>query len=133
MDPVDIPLTFKDDGTFTGDGAGTNQSSGTAVGCSGQGGLSMKFHVTGKAIETYEKQSMHINLGSPAPMAYNFTGECPTEGADSIQATLPAAKVTAAYDMKGEVGEAIDKSEETMPGITNSLHLEIVKTDEPAP
>jgi len=133
MDPVDIPLTFKDDGTFTGDGAGTNQSSGVAAGCSGQGGLSMKFHVTGKAIETSEKQSMHIGMGSPAPMAFNFTGQCPNEAADSIQANIPAAKVTATYDMKGEVGEAIDKTEDSTPGITNSLHLEIVKTDEPAP
>jgi len=129
MDPVDIPLTFNDDGTFTGDGAGSIQAGGVAEGCTGQGGLSMKFHITGKAVETSQKQSMHIGIGSPAPMAYNFTGQCPNDSADSIQTTVPAAKVTATYDMKGAVGEAIDKTEETMPGVSNSLHLEIVKRD----
>jgi hypothetical protein len=129
MDPVDIPLTFNDDGTFTGDGAGSIQAGGVAEGCTGQGGLSMKFHITGKAVETSQKQSMHIGIGSPAPMAYNFTGQCPNDSAESIQTTVPAAQVTATYDMKGAVGEAIDKTEETMPGVSNSLHLEIVKRD----
>jgi len=133
MEPVDIPLTFNDDGTFTGDGAGTFQTGGVAVGCSQQSGLSMKYHVLGKAIETSEKQSMHIGLGIGGPMAYNFSGKCPDSPGDSIQANIPAPKVTATYDMKGEVGEAIDKTEDSTPGITNSLHLEIVKTDEPAP
>ena len=133
MEPVDIPLTFNDDGTFTGDGAGTFQTGGVAVGCSQQSGLSMKYHVTGKAIETSEKQSMHIGLGIGGPMAYNFSGKCPDSPGDSIQANIPAPKVTATYEMKGEVGEAIDKTEDSTPGITNSLHLEIVKTDEPAP
>ena len=133
MEPVDIPLTFNDDGTFTGDEAGSFQTGGVAVGCSQQSGLSMKYHVLGKAIETSEKQSMHVGLGIGGPMAYNFSGKCPDSPSDSIQANIPAPKVTATYDMKGEVGEAIDKTEDSTPGITNSLHLEIVKTDEPAP
>ena len=62
-------------------------------------------------------------------MAYNFSGKCPDSPGDSIQANIPSAKVTATYDMKGEVGEAIDKTDETMPGISNSMHLEIVKTE----
>ncbi len=133
MDPVDIPLVFKDDGSFIGDGAGGLVGGGVAEGCSEQSGLSMKFHVTGKAVETYEKQSMHIDIGNPSPTSYNFSGACPEGASGSYQVNLPGTKAVATYDMKGEVGEAIDKSVETIPGVTNSLHLEIVKTDEPAP
>jgi hypothetical protein len=129
MEPLDIPLTFNDDGTFTGDAAGTFQTGGVAVGCSQQSGLSMKYHVTGNAIETSEKQCMHVGLGIGGPMAYNFSGKCPDSPGDTIQADIRAPKVTATYDMKGEVGEAIDKTEDSTPGITNSMHLEIVKTE----
>ena len=134
MEPVDIPITFNDDGTFTGDGKGTYQAAGVAEGCSEQSGLGLNFHVSGQAIETSQKQSMAIKLGNPSPMAYKASAECPDAEGASLQATIPSSNVTAIYKMKGEVGEVIDKETPgAIPGIVSKVHVEIVKTAEPAP
>jgi hypothetical protein len=134
MEPVDIPITFNDDGTFTGDGKGTYQAAGVAEGCSEQSGLGMNFHVSGQAIETSQKRSMTIKLGNPSPMAYKASAECPDAEGASLQVTLPSSNVTTTYNMKGEAGEAIDKEVPgAIPGIVSKVHVEIVKTAEPAP
>lgn len=129
MEPADIPITFKDDGTFTGEGNGTYKAGGIAEGCTEQSGLDVAFHVSGKATETSQKQAMHIELAYQSPMAYNFSAQCPDSEGDSFQTTLPSSNVSSFFDLKGEVGEAIDKTEDSTPGIISKMHLEIVKKE----
>ena len=132
MEPADIPITFKDDGTYTGDGTGVYKAGGTAAGCTEQSTLNVAFNVSGQAIETSEKQSMHIDLEYPSPMAYTMTAECDGESGGA-QANIPSMNVKASFDMKGEVEEKIDKEESAMAGIVSKLQVKIVKVPEPAP
>ena len=132
MEPANIPITFKDDGTYTGKGNGTYKAAGTAAGCTEQSALEVEFSVSGQATETSEKQSMHIDLEYPSPMAYTMTAECEGESG-GVQTDIPSMNVKASFDMKGEVEEKIDKEESAMAGIVSKLQMKIVKVPEPAP
>jgi hypothetical protein len=126
---LEVPITFEDDGTFSGDAEGAYEASGTAAGCNEQSTTKVKFHITGQAIEQYQKNSMHIEIEYPSPLANSFSGVCPDdpEGNLSLQSDIPVMGVKSAFDMKGKVGEKIDRVDETMPGIVSSFHLEIVQ------
>jgi hypothetical protein len=126
LKPVDIPITFEDDGSFTGEGEGAYEAGGTAAGCTEQSTAHVQFHVSGQAIEQYQKNTMHLEVEFPSPLAYSFSAQC--EGAsDSMQTDIPAMNIKSSFDMKGDVGEKIDRKDETMPGIISEYHLEIVK------
>ncbi len=132
MEPADIPITFKDDGTYTGEGTGTYKAAGTAAGCSEQSALDVVFNVSGQATETSLKQSMHLDLEYPSPMAYTMTAECEGESGGAA-ANIPSINVKSSFDMKGELGEEIKKEESAMAGIVSKVQLKIVTLPEPAP
>jgi hypothetical protein len=130
MQPVDVPITFEDDATFSGDGAANFQSAGTALKCSGQSSSSLTFHVSGQAIEMSEEQSMHFQLENSSPTVTNGSVQCPVIGEVHTQNTTEN-KVVLPFDFKGEVGEAFDYHMPVIPGHTSTMHLEIVKLSEP--
>jgi hypothetical protein len=133
MPPVDVPITFEDDGTFKGDGAANFQAAGTSPQCSSQSSSSLMFHVSGQAVETSEEQSMHFQFESSSPTVTNASVECPVVGEVNTQNTTENKEVLP-FDFKGQVGEAFDyHMPVTMPALTSTMHMEIVKTDEPAP
>ena len=127
MRPVTLPITFNDDGTFSGDGEGTYEAGGAVEGCAEQSSAGVKFHVSGKATEQFQNNSMHIDLEFPAPITYNFSAECPDDARESLQANVPVMKVKAFFDMKGTVGEKFDRTQDSMPGVLSKMHLEIVR------
>lgn len=130
MGPAKIPLTFKDDGTFQGDGNGTFDGGGTAGDCAEQSTLSLPFHATGHATETSVKQDLDINLEFAMPMALSVSTNCPDTGGDSYQANLPAANVKLPIKTNGKVGEKIVRSQNSTPGFVTKTEFEIIKLDE---
>jgi hypothetical protein len=131
MAPVDIPIDFKDDGTYTGEGEGAFVAGGSAAGCTEQSTTKVKFRVSGKTTETSKEQAMHVELQYPAPLAMDFSGDCPDEpdGHLSLRQDIPVINAKSAFDMKGEVGEEINRTEDSMPGIVTKMHLEIIKKE----
>jgi len=130
--PVDIPIAFNDDGTYTGDGEGAFLAGGTAAGCTEQSTTKVKFRVSGNATETSKEQALHLELEYPAPMIFDFSGECadePDGGHLSLHRDIPVINAKSIFDMKGAVGEVIDRVDDAMPGVVTKMHLEIVKKE----
>jgi hypothetical protein len=127
-EPVEVPITFADDGTFSGDATVKFNGAGTALLCSGQSTSSVKFHVSGKATEQFKHNSMHLVLENTSPEAGSFSGQCPGGSASNKGTT--SKNVVLSFDMAGKLGEILDRP---MPapvaGVVSSMQLEIVKRD----
>ncbi len=130
MQPLDVPIVFKDEGTFSGDSVANFQAAGTAAPCVGQGSSTLAFHISGLAIETSEKQSMHFQIETSSPTVSNATIHCPVIGGINTRNTTQQ-KMALPFDFKGDVGEAFDYHMPAIPGHTSTLHMEIVKLAEP--
>lgn len=126
MQPVDVPIVFADDGSFSGDGVASFQAAGTATPCSGQSSSNLTFHVSGMAVETSGEHSMHFQLENSSPTVSNGVIQCPVVGGVATHNTTDG-KLVLPFDFKGEVGEAFDYHMPAIPGHTSTMHLEIVK------
>ncbi|MEO8465002.1 MAG: hypothetical protein ABI640_06645 [Gammaproteobacteria bacterium] len=129
MPPVDVPITFKDDGTFSGDGTAKFQASGTALVCSGQSTSTLGFHVSGQAIETAEEQSMRFKFENSSPTVTNSSVRCPVIGEQGSQ-NVTKGQVAIPFNFTGDVGETFDSHMPVaIPGHTSTMHVEIVKKE----
>jgi hypothetical protein len=128
MQPVDVPITFDDDGTFKGDGAANFQATGTSPLCSGTAGSDLTFHASGQAIETSLEQSMHFQFANTSPTVTDSSITCPRK-TFKTQTTTEGHEVLP-FDFKGNVGETFDYH---MPvaifGVNSTMHVEIVKRE----
>ena len=78
MTPVEVPITFRDDGTFTGEQVQASfQGNATAAMCQGQYASSMALKVSGDATEEWNKNFMNIKVEKASPTTSNFAGQCP--------------------------------------------------------
>jgi cytochrome c5 len=130
MQPLNVPIVFKEDGTFSGDSEANFQAAGTAAPCVGQANSTLAFHVSVQAIATSEKQSMHFQIENSSPTVTNATVQCPVIGGVNTRNTTQQ-KMMLPFDFKGNVGEAFDYHMPAIPGHTSTMHIEIVKLDEP--
>jgi len=66
----------------------------------------------------FEEQALHLELEYPAPMIFDFSGECadePDGGHLSLHKDIPVINAKSVFDMKGAVGEVIDRVDDAMP------------------
>jgi hypothetical protein len=130
MQPIDIPITFEDHGTFSGEseanfGAAAAVSTKMGV-CAGQSTDSLKIRVSGQATEQFQNNSMHLQLENTSPDVTNFSAQCP-KGAESKQNTH-LEKVLLPFELTGKVGETIDRPMPvTIRGFVSTMHLTIVQ------
>ena len=133
MQPVEVPLIFQDDGTFSGEGLaqfGGAATVSTMVLCQGVYANSLKIGVSGQAIQTSEQRSMKLKLENTSPDVSSVSGQCPYRSF-SNQGTHPG-KTILPFDLEGNVGESLDYSMPAIaPGFKSTMHLEIVKVAEP--
>jgi hypothetical protein len=129
MAPVDVPITFADDGTFSGESTATFQGAANATPCTGRYASTLKFSVSGKAIEVSEgEHSMHLQLENTTPVFNSFSGQCP--GASASNQDTTSHKVDLPFDMTGDVEETLDQPMPVpAPGVVSIMHIEIVKRD----
>ena len=129
MQPVDVPITFDDEGNFKGDGAANFQSTATAAPCSGTASSGLTFHASGQAIETSLEQSMKFQFANTSPTVTDSSITCPYHGETRTQTTTAGHEVLP-FDFKGNVGETFDYH---MPvpiaGVESTMHVEIVKRE----
>ena len=128
MTPVEIPITFHDDGTFTGEQVQASfQGNATAAMCQGQYASSMALKVSGDATEEWNKNFMNIKVEKASPTTSNFAGQCPhASAANSGTEPTPAA---VSLSLTGKVRETLDYFMPSPPGVTTKVHTEIVKRD----
>lgn len=124
--PVDIPITFADDGTFSGDGELKYQGAGSAGACTEQTGSQFKVHVSGKAKQTADEHSMNVKFEKSSPTVTTMSAQCPYHAPIGTQ-TANAEPVSLQFDFTGEVGETRDYQMPGVPGVSSIMHMEIVK------
>jgi hypothetical protein len=127
MKPIEVPIKFEDDGSFTGEGAANFQASGTALMCSGQASSGLTIHASGQAIQTSQARSMQFQLDNSSPTVTNASVQCPYIGERSTHTTTEG-KTVIPFDFKGNVGEAFDyHMPVAIPGVNSTMHVEVVK------
>jgi hypothetical protein len=128
MQPVDIPITFDDDGTFKGDGAAKFQATAASPQCIGTAGSGLTFHASGQAIETSWVRSMHFQFANSSPTVTNSSITCPMN--EFKTQTTTAGHEALPFDFKGAVGETFDyHMPVAIPGVNSTMHVEIVKRE----
>jgi hypothetical protein len=128
MQPVDIPITFDDDGTFKGDGAAKFQATAASPQCVGTAGSGLTFHASGQAIETSWVRSMHFQFANSSPTVTNSSITCPMN--EFKTQTTTAGHEALPFDFKGAVGETFDyHMPVAIPGVNSTMHVEIVKRE----
>jgi hypothetical protein len=126
---VDVPITFADDQSFTGQ-APVNTQVDISGACQGQvAAADAAIKVSGNAIETAEKHAMHIELDGGSARTANATVTCPGGSFGFSMQPMMGQSSLPSFDLKGVVGEATDKRLLSYPGISSNLHLEIVKRE----
>lgn len=128
MQPVDVPITFNDDGTFSGDSTAQFDSTGVALPCTDRATSKLNFHVAGQAISTPEAQSMHFKFDNSSPTVTNASIQCPYVGEKKTQSTT-AGTVVIPFELKGKIGETTDYRMPGIPGVVSKMRVEIVKRE----
>ena len=132
MAPIEVPITFHDDGTFTGDDATASfQGTSTAMMCRGQSTNALGLRVSGDAVEEFEKNVMHIKLDKATPDASHLSVQCPYGSASSSHSD--AAPVTIDLTLSGKVRESLDYLAPSPPGVISTVRTVIVKRDSAGP
>ncbi len=129
LQPLDIPITFEDDGTFSGEAVANFKGAAVVSPCAGQYTDSLKVRASGQAIETTDEQSMRLKLENTSPDVSSVSIQCPYGGAN--KQSTHSEKTILPFDLKGNVGEFLDYSMPNIPGFVSTTHLEIVKLAEP--
>jgi hypothetical protein len=128
MQPVDVPITFDDDGTFKGDGAANFKGTDTSPLCIGTTDSGLTFHASGQAIETSLVRSMYFQFANSSPTVTNSSITCPMN--EFKTQTTTAGREVLPFDFKGAVGETFDyHMPVAIPGANSTMHVEIVKRD----
>ena len=128
MLPMDIPLTFEDDGAFHGEAGADFRGSGVAADCAVQAGSNSKYSISGKAIETGKEHSMRLTLKTNSPVNGSGNYRCPD--ASGSFAKEVGGKGEWPFEMRGEVGEALSTPlPSPAPEITSTGRIEVVKKE----
>ena len=128
MGPVDIPITFQDDGSFEGQQEVHWYGNDSAYVCSGDFTTAMTLKVSGKAVEDEKTHKLHLQIESLTPLHGVADAHCP---AKSISAPIPAAGSrggSLTKDSEGRVGDTLIYTPPGVPGgISVVFSAEIVK------
>jgi hypothetical protein len=126
MPPVDVPITFRDDGTFTGEASATLQGAGAGAGCTLQSGGAIKFSVTGKAVQTWREHYLEATISAASTVSTQGTARCP-EGTFARQFSGTTGEPLTVR-LEGNVGEVADVPlQSPAPEVRSVGRFEIVK------
>ncbi len=128
MGPLDIPIEFKDDGTFSGEGDLRSQGSGVMGDCTLAGSGGLRLAASGRAVQKWDEQYLRVEFKPAGQTTTAGSVRCP-EGGAARQFT-GTSNETLSVELKGEVGEVASVPMRSPdPSVTNSVTVEIVKRD----
>jgi len=126
MGPIDIPITFHDDGSFEGEQTVYINGDAVAMVCTGESTASMTLRVKGNAKEEFQNNRMHVEMESGSPMRGNATANCPR--VHRTESFAGGSQSVLEKDIQGRVGDTMMwKPGVGLPGITTIIVGEIVK------
>lgn len=129
MGPVDVPITFHDDGSYEGEATAYIEGNATVSVCSGETVGQMNIKVSGNAVEDADTQKMSVKIENGGKETGKASAVCPR-----VQRTVSLSGNTsnAAIDMQflGQVGEAREQViAAPSPGTEATVQAEIVKVE----
>jgi hypothetical protein len=126
MGPVDIPITFQDDGSFEGQQEVFWYGNDSAYVCSGDFTSAMTLRVSGKAIEESKNHHLHLQLENLTPLHGIANAHCPVK---SVSAPFSGgSKGSLSKEFEGRVGDKLIYIPPGIPGgISVVFSAEIVK------
>jgi len=109
MGPVDIPIRFRDDGSYEGRGmlpfAAQGSVNANPVHCADQSQAGMQVKVYGKAVEGPQKYQMHIELTNLTRNTGATAQECNFPYGSGVFALNGGDKASFGFDVIGLVGD----------------------------
>jgi hypothetical protein len=128
MEPLDIPISFEDDGAFHGQATAKFVGAGAAGDCSVQTAANRNFSVAGTATETENEHSMEVALKVESPLNASGAYQCPDQSGGVTKSIWGNGEWP--FHLRGEVGEMLEMRMPS-PGaeITNTGRVEVVRRD----
>ena len=129
MMPLDIPIEFAGDGTFTGDSMAKFRGGDHVDDCVVQSTASMRLVVSGSAVQTAEEHFLEMTIKAGSPMSGEATGRCPDIALS--RSLSDSTDETWQVRLEGKVGEVANVPMRPLaPGVVTTARVEIVKLDE---
>ena len=128
MEPIDIPITFEDDGSFTGEAVVDFKGHGAAAPCSAEYSSSVNIRASGQMIATAQERHMRLKLENTAPAVNSVSAQCPQ--ASFSKPNVPGAALPATvlpFDLDGNVGDYQRYKMPAPANLSSELRVEIVQ------
>lgn len=124
--PMEIPITFHDDGSFNGEAVLYFNGTEMVSYCSGQTTSVISVKVSGRATEQFQNNHMVLRMENTNPMAGVTYVQCPQK---SVTTPLRGgAQRSIDFHLIGKVGEAVMFSPLAgIPGVDSAVRAEIIK------
>lgn len=103
MGPIDIPITFQDDGSYQGEQTIFINGNAVALQCTSASLATMVLRVTGNVREDPKNHRMHLQLESGSPLRGNASAVCPY--ASKTGSFAANSQSTLERELTGTVGE----------------------------
>jgi hypothetical protein len=130
MGPIDVPITFHDDGTYEGTGQLPLAGAGRDRGCASQSEGSLNIRISGKAVEDETNSSMHIELTNTGPATGTTGVQCPMySGVFPLQG---GNKRLVTFDAQGRAGEKAEAPFPLGPLVDAHVQVQIIDLSSPA-
>jgi hypothetical protein len=130
MGPVDIPITFHDDGSFEGEKTVFFTGKGVEYVCTGESVSAMTLRVSGETVEQFQNNHMHLKMDNASPMKGSAAAQCPYISRNG--AISGGQYGSLEKDLQGRVGESLLFTPSVMvPGVKTIVRAEIVKAGAP--
>jgi hypothetical protein len=124
--PVDVPITFRDDGRFEGDAVLMQGGTAATEDCSGQTAGRWHIRVSGTSEQQGDAPNrLQLKLENASGMESERSGRCQS-GSFAVrdQSTGPGA---VSFDFVGRVGETVLQVFTPEPEVRSTVRLELVK------
>jgi hypothetical protein len=129
MAPLEIPIEFAADGTFSGDSMASFRGGDRLDDCVAQSTASMRLVVSGSAVQTAEQHFLEVTLKTGSAMRSQANVRCPDAalGRELTASTDETWQVR----LEGKVGEVANIPMRPLaPGVVTTAQVQIVKVEE---
>ena len=126
MEPVEIPITFEDDGSFAGEAEVAFKGQGTVTACSAQYASTVDIRATGQMVSEYP--FFRLKLENTAPAVNSVSAQCPGAGFNKPGvpgAAMPSTVLT--FELGGNVGDYQLYRMPAPPSVSSEMRVEIVE------
>ena len=128
MEPVELPITFQDDGSFTAEAVVNFKGQAAVSSCDAQYRSNLNIRASGEIFEEEEDSGMRLQLENTAPSVDSVSAQCPRATLERPNVESPSTpSLVIKFDMAGLVGEFGVYQMRAGGGLSSQLRAEIVQ------